>query len=347
MASESGLQLSKTTSLVLVLVVYAAALGIAIGAGYALKDDLKGNVPLYLGMIGFGIGAFVVWLSSLLVNNSSMYDAFWSVAPQVGGIYWAIAASLDNQNVDPTRTALILIAVNLWATRLTSNWARGFPGLHHEDWRYLDIKHDMAGEAPGLCRKVYYWVCGSFLAIHAFPTVEIFLGSTPMYFGLYRGDKAVNAADYIGFVLTLVATLLELVADEQMKTFQKRSTDRQATCDSGLWRYSRHPNYLGEALFWWGLFLMGINANSHHRFWWTITGTVVISLMIYFISIPLMEQRQLKRRKQAYTQYMCNVPSRLFLWFRRDGEAEPLSPSTAPAVSQQPSQWNTSRPTTV
>lgn len=162
-----------------VLLVYAAALGVAIAVGYAARGRLDSNEPLFLGMMGFASATIIVWLSSMLFNNSSMYDAFWSVAPQTVAIYWAIAASADNRNVDSTRTALILVAVNFWAIRLTTNWMRAFPGLHHEDWRYLNIKRGMLGDSTSVAHKAYYWVCGSLLGIHTFPSLEIFIGSTP------------------------------------------------------------------------------------------------------------------------------------------------------------------------
>ena len=170
---------SKQTSLALVLLAYAAALGASIAVGYLVHDDLASNVPLLLAMIGFGVATTTVWLSSLLANNSSMYDAFWSVAPQAAANYWAIATYLDGRAVDTTRMVFILVAVNLWSLRLTINWLRAFPGLHHEDWRYLNIKRAMLGETPSLLRKTYYWVCGSLLGLHLFPSIETFLASTP------------------------------------------------------------------------------------------------------------------------------------------------------------------------
>ena len=89
---------------------------------------------------------------------------------------------------------------------------------------------------------------------------------------------------------------------------------------------------LGEVLFWWGTFLMGISASTTIIPWWTIAGTAFISMMIYFISIPMMEERQLERRPDAYRRYMHAVPSKLVLWFRRPDETVPLV-SRAAAVS--------------
>ena len=88
-------------------------------------------------------------------------------------------------------------------------------------------------------------------------------------------------------------------------------TAKSAVCDVGLWRYSRHPNYLGEILFWWGMYIYGLGADAG-RFWWMFVGPAVITLSIVFASIPLMEKRQLARRP-AYAQYQASTSMLLLL----------------------------------
>lgn len=91
----------------------------------------------------------------------------------------------------------------------------------------------------------------------------------------------------------------------------------KSTIDEGVWRYSRHPNYLGEALFWWGLYIFGIGADEPQRWWWTGVGALLITVMLLFASIPMMEKRQLERRPEAYAAYCRRVPSSFVFWFRR------------------------------
>jgi steroid 5-alpha reductase family enzyme len=85
-----------------------------------------------------------------------------------------------------------------------------------------------------------------------------------------------------------------------------------------VWRYSRHPNYLGEASFWWGLFFIGLGADEPGKWWWTGVGALAITAMLLFASIPMMEKRQLERRPETYAAYKARVPSPLLFWPRNE-----------------------------
>ena len=114
-----------------------------------------------------GLATLVVFAASRWHHNSSFYDPYWSVLPPYVAGFWVIAS--DGAG-DAVRAALVLLVVALWAVRLTANWVIGFPGLHHEDWRYPMLR-DRAGrwELPV-----------DLLAIHLIPTVQVFLGrATP------------------------------------------------------------------------------------------------------------------------------------------------------------------------
>ena len=123
-------------------------------------------------------------------------------------------------------------------------------------------------------------------------------------------------ADYVAFVLALLAVLLELVADEQMRAFSSKRTGR--SCDVGLWAYSRHPNYLGEILFWVAQYIFALGADAK-AYWWTFVGPVVIATSMILASIPLMEKRQLARRAD-YAEYQART-SMLLLWPPRANSA--------------------------
>ena len=91
----------------------------------------------------------------------------------------------------------------------------------------------------------------------------------------------------------------------------------QDVIDTGLWRYSRHPNYLGELMFWFGLYAVGLSAGGLADWWWSCAGAFIIVGMFLGASIPMMEERQLQSRPAAYRAYMQRVPSPIFFWFRR------------------------------
>jgi steroid 5-alpha reductase family enzyme len=105
--------------------------------------------------------------------------------------------------------------------------------------------------------------------------------------------------------------LLETISDEQLRSFTKSNPPSGSIMSTGLWAFSRHPNYLGEVSFWWGLFFFGLAAKT--SYWWTIVGPIAITLLFVFISIPMMEKRQLARRP-GYAVHQQKV-SPLIPWF--------------------------------
>jgi steroid 5-alpha reductase family enzyme len=221
-----------------------------------------------------------------------MYDAYWSVAPPFFVAFWIGHASAD---ASALRQALVTALVLAWAIRLTWNWARAWPGLHHEDWRYTDLY----AQAP-----MPKWLI-SLLGIHVFPTIQVFLGGLALAPALAYGTDPVGFLDGVALLVTGGAILLETVADEQMRAFA-RTREPGAIMDRGLWAWSRHPNYLGEILMWTSLALFGLSA-APEVWWWQVLGMVAMVAMFLGASIPTMEQRSLERRP-GYQDVIDTVP---------------------------------------
>lgn len=272
--------LSRTWSFVIVVLAYAVALCVAIGAMAVVEGDL------WLRLLVADLAATaVVFASSVACNNSSMYDAYWSVAPMV--IVVGLGPSTARGYVV---TALVLA----WGARLTWNWARGWRGLAHEDWRYVEIRAK-TGRA--------YWPV-SLVGIHVMPTMWVYLGSLSLIPAL--GSPApLGALDVVGLVVTAGAIALETMADEQLRRFRRDDAQAGAILASGVWRWSRHPNYLGEILFWWGLFAFSLAADPGG--WWRIIGALGISILFVAISIPLLDRRSVARRP-GYREHIARVP---------------------------------------
>jgi steroid 5-alpha reductase family enzyme len=119
------------------------------------------------------------------------------------------------------------------------------------------------------------------------------------------GTRALNAIDLLALPVTVAAIVLETLADLQLRRFASSPANLGRTVDIGLWRRSRHPNYLGEMGLWWGLWLFGLAAAPN--WWWTIAGPVAMVALFVGVSVPLMEKRSLERRAD-YAQYQRNVP---------------------------------------
>ena len=239
------------------------------------------------------IATLVIYIFSMIFNNSSIYDPYWSLAPPVIAVYFVSLFPDGNRVRQLVITALVLF----WGVRLTLNWLRGWQGLRHQDWRYTSI-----AEKTGKM----YWIV-SFLGIHFMPTAFVFLGCLPLWYSM-SAPANFNVFDLLAGIFTFSAILTEWIADEQLHRF-RISDKRNRFIGTGLWQYSRHPNYLGEISFWGGMFLF---VPAAYRFgnsggYWTIIGLVLMILLFTLVSIPLMEKRN-RERKPGYPGYVKEVP---------------------------------------
>jgi len=243
------------------------------------------------------VATLVVFGFSRGLKCSSTYDAYWSVAPIVIVFYWVFQAQ---QGVNPIRAGAVLFLVTWWGGRLTYNWARSWPGLHHTDWRYEATRQ----KAPKL------WFFSDLFGIHLFPTVEVLLALSGAWVALTQESRPLSWIDLVAFVVTAGAITIETIADQQLLAFSrvKRPGEIMKT---GLWAYSRHPNYFGELSFWWGLYLFGLAADPTEL--WTIIGPLMMTGMFLGVSIPWMDRRSCERRPE-YAEHMKRV-SGLVPWF--------------------------------
>jgi steroid 5-alpha reductase family enzyme len=260
-----------------VAVAYAVALAAALVAGATAPV----SHPLAVALVADLAATLVIFGWSVAYRNSSFYDAYWSVAPIPIALYW-IAASEDAVGA---RQALVLLLVSAWGLRLTWNWARGWHGLGHEDWRYVDLRRT-TGRA--------YWLV-SFFGLHLMPTFWVFGGMLGAWAALCAPGRPLGVLDALAALVTAGAIALEAGADAQLHRYRASSPPPGDFLKSGLWAWSRHPNYLGEMGFWWGLWLFGVAA-APQMGWWTIVGPLAITLMFRFVSLPMIETRMRERR---------------------------------------------------
>ena len=263
-----------------VALAYAAALAVALAVGWALRD----RHPILVAGVADLVATVVVFGFSVKYNNSSLYDPYWSVAPLPIALYWSAAGAPGVQQL------LLLARVALWGARLTANWMARWRGMGDEDFRYVEIR----GRSGRL-----YWPA-SFVSIHLMPTIWVFLGLLPLYPALAR-PSPFTAWQLAGLIVTTVAIAIEATADRQLRAFLRTRRDAGAILDQGLWALCRHPNYLGEILFWWGLYLCGLATAPTWA--WAGVGPLSITLLFVFISVPWMDRRLLLRHP-AWAQTM-------------------------------------------
>lgn len=288
---------SRTTAFMWVILSYiiAIAAGVLVGK-YCMDQDYS-----LIWSIGAAdlVATIIIFLFSYFFNNSSFYDPYWSVIPIVVAVFLGVWGW--DSGAEQLRIVLLIFLVSFWGIRLTYNWAMGWPGTHHQDWRYDDLQTQTG--------KLYWLV--SFSGIHLFPTILVFMGMLALIPAMTMEGNPMNWLDLVATLFTLGAILVELVADEQLRAFVRKKKEPGETLTTGLWAYSRHPNYFGETAFWWGLFLFTLAARPDY--WWVIVGPVGMTLLFNFISIPMIEKRMLARRKN-YALVIERIP-KYIPWF--------------------------------
>ena len=284
---------SKWKSVALITAIYLLATIVAITVFYAMKNgpilDHSATVKLLLSLfVADVVATIIVWAFGLLYENVSVYDPYWSVFPPVAFLLWAFYTGVWSLPV-----ILLLIASWYWGWRLTRNWVITFKGIAHEDWRYTKYR----SLHPALFHLI------NFFGLNMVPTLVVFAAMLPGL-KLYENPlsfKFTSAVSFgllfLGFVICLIAPTIQLIADKQSHDF--RAAHPGEVCNVGLWKHGRHPNYFGEILFWWGIWIMYVSFGGID---WFILGPIAMTALFLGISIPLMEQRQLAN-KPGYAEY--------------------------------------------
>ena len=280
--------LGKPASLLVIVAVYVAAAGI----GMEIADLFAGIHAITWILIADVAATVVVFAFSAWYRNASTYDPYWSVIPVLIVLYWAF--SEQGEAVVVLRQALVVLLACLWGVRLTWNWILRWQGLGDEDWRFGMLREKHGSK---------YWLV-NFGGIHMLPTLLVFTGCLAAWPAVAESNRDLNWLDGMAFVVTLGAIWTEAAADKQLRAH--RRSGASGGLESGLWARCRHPNYLGEIGFWWGLYLFALAANP--AWWWTGAGALCINLLLVLISIPMMDERMLARRP-GYAARMASVPA--------------------------------------
>lgn len=226
------------------------------------------------------------WLTSLRLRNVNLVDSLWSL--------FFLAATLSYLAFTPEprpRAALLLALVALWAVRLAThltvrNWGKP------EDRRYQTIR---ARNSPGFAWKSLFLVFG-------LQAVLAWLISLPLFVAV-TVPAQLNALDLVGAGLMLAGLTFETVADAQLARFKRDPANRGRVMDRGLWRYSRHPNYFGEACVWWGFGLIAVAGGA----WWALASPLLMTFLLLKVSGVALLERDISERRPAYRDYIART----------------------------------------
>ncbi len=233
--------------------------------------------------------ALLTWIASLARRDASLVDRMWSL--MIAGPTLVYALRLPGSG--PRGTAVLVLVV-AWGVRLAAyitwrNWGHG------EDRRYRQIR---ARNQPNFAFKSLY-------LIFALQMVLAWIVSAPTLAAL-AGGRAFGALDALGVAVALAGFLFEAIGDAQMAAFKGDPAHRGQVMDRGLWRYTRHPNYFGEACFWWGVWLLALGAGGAAAIWTVLSPLLVTVLLLKVSGVALLE-RDIGERRPAYRDYMART----------------------------------------
>jgi steroid 5-alpha reductase family enzyme len=232
--------------------------------------------------------AALTWAASYLKRDVSIVDSVWSVLILLAGVIYA--ANLPERGV---RTVAVLALATLWALRLAAyitwrNW--GEP----EDRRYQAIR---ARNQPNFEWKSLYLVFGLQAVLAWIVSLSLLAALT--------GTSAWGWLDTLGVCVVLFGLAFETLGDLQLAVFKARAENHGRVVDTGLWRYTRHPNYFGECCVWWGFYLIALSAGG----WWAIISPLLMTLLLLKVSGVTLLEKDLSERRPAYRDYVARTPA--------------------------------------
>lgn len=281
---------SRSISFLIITIVYVLATALGVVCYWWAAPQMDALWALLLADV---VATVFTWAAGLLYKNVSVYDPYWSVAPPLLLTLYALTLNpLNSLNpfnpLNPFNwsNALLLLPIWVWAIRLTANWAVTFKGLRHEDWRYTKYRT--------ACHPVIFQLI-NFFGLNMMPTLVVYLAMVPAI-RILQETPACTVWSWLGAAMSLMAVAIQHSADTTAHRFRREHPGE--ICKAGLWKHGRHPNYFGEILMWWGVWVQWAGTSLD----WTIAGAVSITLLFLCISVPLMESRQMKN-KPGYAQY--------------------------------------------
>jgi steroid 5-alpha reductase family enzyme len=240
--------------------------------------------------------AAVAWSVSVVRRDVSIVDSLWSLM-----ILLALVVYLALLDAPGPRAYWLTALVAVWALRLAAHITLRNHG-QPEDRRYQEIRRR---NEPHFWAKSLYLVflLQGFLAwVICLPAIAAVSGMAPP-----------GPLDYVGAALWLTGMFFEVTGDYQLVRFLRSGPSRGAVLDSGLWRYTRHPNYFGEALIWWGIYAIAASAGA----WWTVFAPLLMTYLLLRVSGVALLEKDIAERRPAYRDYIRRT-SAFFPWIPRD-----------------------------
>jgi steroid 5-alpha reductase family enzyme len=245
---------------------------------------------------GIIIGMMIIlWLVSLALRNSSIVDIFWGTGFVIVNL---VAFCLSQQTM---RQALLTVLVTLWGLRLSTHIFLRNKGKP-EDFRYAEWRRENGPR--------WWWI--SFFKVFALQGMLLLVVAIPLLaVQATTNVNSLTALDYLGGVVWTIGFLFEAVGDYQLAGFRSNPSNKGKIMTTGLWHYTRHPNYFGDTVQWWGFYILAAASGS----WWTVLSPVIMTILLLRVSGVTLLDRAMKTRP-GYEEYM-RTTNAFLPWFPR------------------------------
>jgi steroid 5-alpha reductase family enzyme len=231
----------------------------------------------------------LLWLASLPLRNASIVDIFWGP----GFAVVAVVTLLVTDGHAP-RQWLLAAMTATWGLRLGTYLAARNIG-HGEDARYARWRQRIVDKGGDFRLYSLPWIFG-------LQGLLIIIVSLPVQVGQLAAEPArLGPLAWVGLVVWTVGFLFEAVGDWQLRRFKSDPANRGKVMDRGLWRYTRHPNYFGNACLWWGIWLAACDAPSAA---WTAIGPLLMTFLLMRVSGVTLLEKSLRQTKPGYAEYV-------------------------------------------
>ncbi|MBV1775898.1 DUF1295 domain-containing protein [Burkholderiaceae bacterium DAT-1] len=239
------------------------------------------SLMVILGLMG--------WFISLYRRNVTIVDSLWSLFFVLG--CWAYLPDISAVVSQP-KTALVMTLVLIWALRLSGylTWRNGSKA---EDHRYAAIR---ANNPPFWIRSLYI--------VFLLQATLAWLVSIPLFY-IAQNPAGLNMLDAVALMLWLLGFGFEALGDWQLARFKSRPDSKGKVMRSGVWAYTRHPNYFGEACIWWAYYLFACSAGG----WWTFPGPLMMNWLLLRVSGVAMLEKDIGARRPEYAEYIRTTPA--------------------------------------
>ncbi len=237
----------------------------------------------------------LLWFISIYKKNVSIVDLFWGIGFVILGIFYFF-----NTEGLEIRKTIVSILVSIWGIRLSlyltwRNWNKG------EDFRYQNFRKQFG-------KKNYWWI--SFFQTFLLQGILMWLISAPLLSSQFFKNNSLNIFDSIAIIIWIIGFIFEAGGDYQLANFKNNPQNKGKVLNTGLWKYSRHPNYFGDATIWWSFGLFSVAAGNY----FSLLSSLLMTLLIIKISGVSLLEKTLKSSKPQYREYIKKTPA-FFPWF--------------------------------